>query len=566
MQAYRIITEGNRNIHYLTGFLLLVVYVGCFFYPLMDKDAAHHANIALRMHEDGNYVNLIDRDKDYLDKPHLLFWATAACFKIFGVSTIAHRLPALLFSLLTLYSTYRLAAYLTNAKLAKTAIALLATAQAFVLSVSDARMESPLSAFIMFGTWQLIVYADHRKLISLILAALGAALAFSTKGWLGPVVIFIIVFFYIWLNRKWVVFSMPRTWLFIPFFFLFISPVLYAYYLQFDQHPEKVIRGKTGRSGLHFILWDQLFERSQGFDQGHSGRNSGYFFLFHTFLWAFFPWSLIAYGALVYWIKRVFKNRGVRTAFDFAALSFVFILVAISFSKFKMPHYIIMLLPLAALFTAPYLQFILAGRKASRFYYPFQVFFAVSVLLICTALDFYFFPVQNILLAAVIVLLMTGLLILLFSKSGNLAVKYLALGIAVSIVLNFSLFYNFFPSALKYQAGQQLVKQLEEKNISIPDSEIMLVELHAHSFDYYRGHNHRVIEAADFPEAYNSIGGKYFLLSAFLAKHIEKSGFRVEPVASQKDYNITTMKWEFLNPATREKNLDTLMLARVYRD
>src|SRR6476659_4089498 len=77
-------------------FLSLVVYAGSFFFPLMDKDAAHHANIALNMVQHNNYFNLIDRDKDYLDKPHFLFWATAASLKIFGVNTFAHRFPAFL--------------------------------------------------------------------------------------------------------------------------------------------------------------------------------------------------------------------------------------------------------------------------------------------------------------------------------------------------------------------------------------------------------------------------------------------------------------------------------------
>ena len=88
--------KNDNRIEWLIGILCLVTYAGVLFFPLLDKDAAHHANIALHMQQTGDYYSLVDREKDYLDKPHLLFWVTAAFFKLFGVTTIAHRLPALI--------------------------------------------------------------------------------------------------------------------------------------------------------------------------------------------------------------------------------------------------------------------------------------------------------------------------------------------------------------------------------------------------------------------------------------------------------------------------------------
>ena len=63
-------TGVNDVTAYLAGFLCLLVYAGSLLFPLMDKDAAHHANIALRMYEHNDYVSLVDRGNDYLDKPH----------------------------------------------------------------------------------------------------------------------------------------------------------------------------------------------------------------------------------------------------------------------------------------------------------------------------------------------------------------------------------------------------------------------------------------------------------------------------------------------------------------
>src|SRR3954454_22598332 len=128
MRKYSISLERNDSVHYLLAFLCLFVYAGALFFPLMDKDAAHHANIALNMYERNNYTDLIDRGNDYLDKPHFLFWTSLVSFKIFGVNTFAHRLPALLFALLSIFSTYRLTLHLSNKTTAKLAAVMIATA------------------------------------------------------------------------------------------------------------------------------------------------------------------------------------------------------------------------------------------------------------------------------------------------------------------------------------------------------------------------------------------------------------------------------------------------------
>ena len=562
-QKFTFDLERETPLQYLIAFICLFVYAGCFFFPLVDKDAAHHANIALYMYEHDNFINLVDRGKDYLDKPHLLFWSSLLSFEIFGVNSFAHRLPAFLFSLFALYSTFKLCRHLSDKTTAKLATLLLATSQAFILAIPDARMEAPLTAFIIFGLWQMILYIDEEKWIQIILAALGTALAFSTKGWLGPVIIFISSFFYLLVYRKWSVLASFRTWIFIPLFFLFISPVLYAYYVQFDLHPEKIIRGKSNRSGLHFILWDQLFERSQGFDQGHKGRNSSYFFLYHTFLWAFFPWSILGYAALFYWLKKIFVRKEYRAPFNFLVLSFAFILFAISFSKFKMPHYIIMLLPMAAIFTAPYLLRVVVSEKLLKIFYPIQLFLVLAVLVAIILLNYYFFLPASWLVWVLGTGAILFLIYLCFKKIDGKGMKLILLSAVLSLVLNFFLFYSFFPNVMPYQAGNTMVEKMKTENIKIPDDQIMLLEMHAHSFDFYRKHNHNVIEPDSLIKNFERDSSRYFLMTRIYITYFEKRGFSVNPLIAQPDYNVSTMKLKFLNPATRDQNYDTLFLARI---
>jgi 4-amino-4-deoxy-L-arabinose transferase-like glycosyltransferase len=553
--------QENRSV-YLIGFLCLLVYVGSLFFPLMDKDAAHHANIALHMLQYNDYLSLVDRDLDYLDKPHLLFWSSALSFKLFGVNTFAHRLPAILYALITLLSTYRLTLRLTDKSTARLAAIMLATAEGFILSINDARMETPLSAGIMLGMWQLISYVDTRKWSNLIFAALGAAIAFSTKGWVGPGIIFVATFFYILFQKKWDVLTNIRTWVFIPLLFLFISPVIYAYYYQYDLHPHKVIRNMSNISGIKFILWEQNFERFGGDNFNKGGRNSSYFFLYHTFLWAFFPWCLFAYMALVYWIKRMLVDREWKTTINFAALTFGLVLFGISFSKFKMPHYIFMLMPLASIFTAVYVRRLLSKETAAKWFLTIHQIFAVLVLIGTIILNFYFFKPFSFWVWLGGGILIIGLLNLMWQSAADKGLKLVYVSAGFSLLFNFFANYSFFPNLFKYQGGNELVKVMKERNIKVPDEKIFLLDNNAHTFDFYLGYNHHVADITR-PELLDS--SKYYLISSPMANNLVDKGYRIDTIASHVDYNVSTLKLKFLNPKTRESKLDTLMLARIIK-
>jgi len=563
-KKYVINLEKQDLFEYIIITLILLIYCRALFLPLWDKDAAHHANIALNMYQNNNYTNLIDRGEDYLDKPHFLFWLALISYKIFGVTSFAYRLPALLFSLLSIFSTYKLTRYLSDKTTAKIAALILATAQSFVLSIMDARMEAPLTGAIIFGTWQLVLYIDKRRFIHLVLGALGAAAAFSTKGWIGPVIIFSPCFFKILLEKKWRTLTVFKTWLFFPLFLLFITPVLYAYYVQYDLHPEKVIRGMTHISGVKFILWNQNFERFGGENWSQGGRNSDYFFFYHTFLWAFLPWCIAAYLALFYWLRRMFFKKKWKHPFNFAALGFAFVLFTISFSNFKMPHYIIMLFPLAAVFTAPYLRLSLSCKTGVKIFYSLQVFLAVGISVLTIILNFYYFPPQNILTGIIGSVLIVLLVALIFRKHLYKGLRVLLVSAFTSIVFNFFINFNFIPQLMEYQGGNKLADMIHDKKINITNDDILLLESSAHSFDFYMGYNHKVVDINKLQELYPSAKDKYFLLTSGMARELEAEGFEVKPEFTHVDYNVTIIKLKFLNAHTRLQQCDSLMLAHIY--
>ena len=148
----------------------------------MDNDAAHHADIALRMYLTGDYVTLYDHRGDYIDKPHFLFWTSALSYHIFGVTSFAYRFPSFLFTIVGIYSIFRLAKELYGYETGKLAALIAASSFCYILANNDVRMDAILTAAIAFASWQLVAYVHRRKFIFLLGAALGLAIGFSTKG------------------------------------------------------------------------------------------------------------------------------------------------------------------------------------------------------------------------------------------------------------------------------------------------------------------------------------------------------------------------------------------------
>ena len=70
----------ERNCIVAAYILLAAVYIVGLFVPLMDNDSGDYALIAMNMAQDNDFINIMRKGEDYLDKPHLLFWLTGLSF------------------------------------------------------------------------------------------------------------------------------------------------------------------------------------------------------------------------------------------------------------------------------------------------------------------------------------------------------------------------------------------------------------------------------------------------------------------------------------------------------
>lgn len=532
--------------------LLAIVYIIGLFIPLMDNDSAHHANIALRMHLTGDYVSLIDHGKDYLDKPHLHFWLCAFSYKIFGVTAFAYKFPSFLFSLLGVYSTYRLAKSLYDKETGKLASLILASSFAYVLANNDVRMDAILTSCIAFATWQLVDLIQSHKISNVFLAALGLALGFSVKGHIGVVIPCAAAFFYILYLRQWRLFLRWNWLLMVILFALFISPVVYCYYLQYNLHPEKVVRGKDHINGVKFILFGQSIERFQGDNFGGNNKRDYLFFL-HTFLWAFAPWSVLAYIAVAGRIKTLFRRKQ-----EWLTLgAFLIMLLIVSFSGFKLPHYLNIIFPFAAVMTA---VFILEKKESLVWVtriYIIQLIIVFLLLVILTIINAWVFPVRSICLIIIIVLLLA--IVFYFIKTQQLSKiqKSVTVSVALVVLIFFSLNSNFYPALLKYQGGNELA--FTTKGKIDPADVYFWKETYSSSFKFYT-----ISLGEAFTDSALRSGRKCWLLFDIKdEKEIKQAGYKLGQRFSVLDFEITKLSISFLNPEKREGECSRLVLSEI---
>ncbi|HEY0432414.1 MAG TPA: glycosyltransferase family 39 protein, partial [Chitinophagaceae bacterium] len=218
-----------RTVYWFLFLLLALVYIPGLFVPLMDNDSAHHANIALHMYLTRDYVSLVDAGKDYLDKPHLLFWLCALSYKIFGVTTFAYKLPSFCFTIAGTYAVWRLGRSLYNAETGRLAALIIASAFAYALANNDVRMDAVLVACIALASWQGVDFVQSGKLSNAAGFGLALGLGFCTKGHIALVCPVAGIFFYILSQRSSRLLISWKWIIAVLVFAIVISPVVYCY-------------------------------------------------------------------------------------------------------------------------------------------------------------------------------------------------------------------------------------------------------------------------------------------------------------------------------------------------
>jgi 4-amino-4-deoxy-L-arabinose transferase-like glycosyltransferase len=547
---------GNKAVYYLILVLAILVNIAGISTKFFTDDPGLYALIGKTMAQNNDFVNLYFQGHDWLDKPHFPFWMIAISFKLFGINTIAYKLPGLAFYFMSVVYTYKLAKRLYNVNTALIAILVLLTAQHAIMSNTDVRAEPYIMGLLMGSVYHFYKVKLKFRLVDMLLACLYAGCAVMTKGIYVLIPIgFAIIGEYVF-KGQWKDLLHWKWFLAILLVAVCILPEIYTLYQQFDLHPEKVVFDRRGVSGIHWFLWDSQFGRFNS--TGYIKRSDGsVFFFLHTLLWAFAPWAFLFYYALGASVVNVFKKRPLTHYVAlFGALP---MLLIFSISQFQLPFYTNILFPFFSIITAVYLVDVIQKRN-DVFFKTAQYVCLAALVLIIILLNFVFAPEHSIVFI-VFTLALIGLGCLIYKISSSIYQGLFLFTCVVSIYVNSYFAAVVYPILTDHKGDVAAADYINE---NYPKSPIVLTCNIPNAFPFYVNHQITVTRMSlelQNPNRFDDL----VLVDDTIKSKLEKGHTPYNTIKTFKNYPNEVLTRPFIFKQTRYQSLNNFYLIRFTR-
>ena len=537
----------------LFAFTMLVYLVGAFLH-LMEPDATSYALVSMEMYDSNEPWRITLRGYDWLDKPHFQFWVTFISYHIFGVNDFAYRLPSLLLFMMGVWYTYLYAKRFYDHTTGLVAVIMLISCFHIIVSNSDVRAETLMTGFTIFSLYHMAVYTESKHWKNLILGCMGMGIMLMTKGLytvlpiaggVGLTLLYRLDFKQIF-HPRWLLVGILAV--------LFTLPTLIAYYIQFDLHPEKEFFGQKGVSGVQFFLWDSQWGRFTNTGP-IKGEGEPTFFM-HTLLWAFAPWSLLAYFA---WIKKVIAlwKRNVERKETYTFFAFTSLFIIFSISSFQLPHYMNILYPFLAIITAD----ALLQLKSKAWLNTWSVFQAVVAFLFFVTMGLFQYLFNGFWFywdTTILIVLSFAAGVYFYFKSETQWMKILIPSTLALLMTGYFLNRDFYPRLLPYQSETTLAFYM---NTEKPEGELGIYKMLERSVDFYMRKTPAEwsLERLQAPDA----KGKLVFTDEQGRAEIQNAGVQLEIIKVFDDFPVTQLKLNFIYRETRKEALSKTYLMRV---
>jgi 4-amino-4-deoxy-L-arabinose transferase-like glycosyltransferase len=527
--------------------------------PLIDIDAAQYASMSREMASTGNYLQLYDLGKDYLDKPPLLFWLSSISIQLFGVHDWAYRLPSILCLGLALWSVYRFTLLYYNELTAQFSVLVLASSQAFILMAHDVRCDTMLMGLVMFSIWQLAAWYQSNAWKHFVMAFIGIGLGMLTKGPIAIVVPGVSFAIHFLLQRNWKQFFRWEYIIGVLIVGILLIPMSIGLYTQFDLQPGKIIHGVPIKSGLRFYYWTQSFGRYTG--ENVFNEMNHFTFLLENMLWSFLPWIFIFLITLVLSIKDLIKSKfKLQIHEEFITVGgFILTYCMLARSQAQLPHYIFVVLPLAAIVTAKGLHQIyfserfLKLKKVALYFHGFiftLLWAAANMIVLFVFTDM---PVY----VKIVTIIGTVYFLYLFFFYKGQAPKFISLVLYTILGVNFILNTSFYPRLLKYELGVSAAAFINQNKL--PKNSVYLYEIdESRALHFYGNHS--------FERLFDSsllTPGQILITKASSFTKLQQQ-FPGSTILHKNAYfGVSMLTLPFLNPATRDKEVTPYIIVTL---
>ncbi len=297
--------------------------------PFRNPDEGRYAEIAHEMVASGDWVKPTVFGLGYLRKPPLFYWLIATSFRLFGENELSARAVPALFGVLGVLLVFWFGNLFFDRSSAFAASLILGTNLWFVqvgrYLVIDAVYSFFLTAALFF--FYAAMQSQSKKNIFPILFFGSLGCAFLTKGPSSLVIVGFPALAYLFWSRRWNIFKEIFWWVGLGLFFLIVLP----WFVQM-----------AGRE-VGFLDFFFLHEHVQRFIATDFEHQEPWFYYLVVLPLLFLPWSLY---------RRTLVSDEKSQTRRFLICAVLFLVVFFSFSRSKLPTYLLPCFPLMALLAA----------------------------------------------------------------------------------------------------------------------------------------------------------------------------------------------------------------------
>jgi 4-amino-4-deoxy-L-arabinose transferase-like glycosyltransferase len=316
----------------LFAFVLLMLFYRLGGPALFEPDEGRNAEKAREILLLNDWITPHENFHPVLDKPIFFYGLIALSYKLFGVSEWAARLPSTLAAFGCLLVVYFFVRRWWGEWEARWSVLTLVTSAGFFIFSRIVIFDMTLTACITLALWAFYQATQESESTAgwgtCAILYIALAVATLTKGLVGLVVPGMIFFFYLLLSKSWRVLGRIRLLPGAVLFLLIVTP----WYVLAEMHNPGYLR---------YYLWEEHFGRfaTMKFD-----RFSPWYFYLYVVPLGLLPWTfLLPVMVQNYWRRRL-DDRTLWLIL-WAVLPILFF----SFSKAKLPHYILPSFPALAI-------------------------------------------------------------------------------------------------------------------------------------------------------------------------------------------------------------------------
>jgi hypothetical protein len=231
------------------------------------------------------------------------------------------------------------------------------------------------------------------------------------------------------------------------------------------------------------------------------------------------------------------------------------IALILTFSGFKLPHYLNIIFPAASVLTAGWILQLVQQGSSIKPYAITQVAICSLLLLAVGLLNAWAFPVRELWIIIGFLMLVLVTYLLLKNTAGGWP-RIIAGSVLTSVLVWFLMNAGFYPKLLTYQAGNELAQKVA---IGTGGTDVYQQPgLRAFSFDFYT----RTLAKPLTDKAFEARRPVWLLADAAGLKEARVK-YAIGRTVRHRDYSVTQLTGTFINPATRQKSLSELVLAEV---